>query len=136
MAFPKKKKAAEQVEGKVIPLAKAKVDGAGDKKEVAAKKAAMTPAPAPKPKAKKEPKVKRSGKLAQLYGGKKITVNTPANPKRGKSAERFDLYKTGMTTDAAVEAGVLWADIEYDQKPHAYVNKKGERVTGPFITVK
>lgn len=43
-----------------------------------------------------------------------ISVLVEGNPKRGKSAERFALYQTGMTVAAALEAGVSRTDIVWD----------------------
>lgn len=43
----------------------------------------------------------------------KVLVDT--NPKRGKSAERFNAYKDGMTVKEAKDAGVTAADITYDK---------------------
>lgn len=65
----------------------------------------------------------RGGK-SQLHSDSHIiTINVAENPKRGKSAERFALYEDGMTVAAAIEKGVLRADVNYDAR-------KG------FITVK
>lgn len=138
MAFPKTKTEAKDEKpskgAKVIPLAKAKVAGAPDKAKVEAAKTSVKPAPEPKKKAEK--KVGRKSQLSEKYAGKRITINCPENPKRGKSAARFALYKQNMKVEDAVAAGVLWADIEYDQKPHSYKDKKGETKKGPFITLK
>lgn len=36
------------------------------------------------------------------------------NPKRGASAERFALYRSGMTVEDALKAGVRRADLKWD----------------------
>ncbi len=48
----------------------------------------------------------------------KITTEDGKNPKREgtPSAERFALYKNGMTVKEAKEAGVKAADISYDSE--------------------
>ncbi len=37
------------------------------------------------------------------------------NPKRGKSAQRFELYRNGMTIEQALAAGLSSADIGWDK---------------------
>jgi len=51
-----------------------------------------------------------------------ITVVVEANPKRegSKGAERFDLYKTGMTVQAFKDAGGTMADVRWDRE-HGYI---------------
>jgi hypothetical protein len=44
----------------------------------------------------------------------RITMLVQENPKRGASAERFALYKDGMTVAQALEAGVQRADLRWD----------------------
>ena len=45
------------------------------------------------------------------------------NPKRGKSAERFSLYKEGMTVGEAREVGIYAADLGNDiQKGFISIN--------------
>lgn len=39
------------------------------------------------------------------------------NPKKGASAQRFGLYRDGMTVDEALKAGVTLADIRWDADP-------------------
>jgi len=65
------------------------------------------------PKEKKDPVVR---KIAGFDRSAKITVLVKENPKRknSKSATRFDFYKSGMTIDQALAAGVAAADISYD----------------------
>lgn len=58
-----------------------------------------------------------------------IKILVDKNPKRegSKSAERFSLYKNGMTVKQAKEAGITAADIAYDSDT--------TRKDGPYISV-
>jgi hypothetical protein len=70
-----------------------------------------------------EPKPKRSGSYddaATITFGKDKEGNAYGpknNPKRegSKSHERFAAYKSGMTVRQALDAGVLGADLKYDE---------------------
>jgi len=64
-------------------------------------------------------------KKARIKDEAVIKILADKNPKRGKSAERFALYKDGMTVKEAKEAGVTAADITYD------TNKEFISVTEP-----
>ena len=64
------------------------------------------------PKAPKEPKVSR---FKELYpDDAKVTVLVPANPKRGKSKERFEGYTGSATVGEARAKGVTYADLAWD----------------------
>lgn len=58
-------------------------------------------------------------KYGDNLGSKKIKVLVD-NPKRGASRDRFDLYRSGMSVDTAIEKGVLRADIRFDLA-HKYI---------------
>lgn len=80
-------------------------------------------APAKKPAAKKttKPKARRATsngeRAAPLSGDAKITlVHKGENPKRAAAAERFGLYRTGMTVDAYIAAGGQRRDVVWDAK--------------------
>lgn len=89
------KKAAEK------PAAKKAAKKAAAKK--AAKKAEAT-----------EPGTR--GRAPNISGDAKIKllVEKGANPKRGTAAERFALYKNGMTVDEYIAAGGKRADVNWD----------------------
>ena len=84
----------------------------------------------PKPVAKKaapvaEKSTKKAAPVAEKSGpgrksafsdDMKITVVAKENPKRAKAAERFALYKNGMTIGEYVKAGGTVADIRWDVK--------------------
>ena len=84
----------------------------------------------PKPVAKKaapvaEKSTKKAAPVAEKSGpgrksafsdDMKITVVAKENPKRAKAAERFALYKNGMTIGEYVKAGGTMADIRWDVK--------------------
>lgn len=63
-------------------------------------------APAPAPASVKSPKV----------ANQSITLLVSANPKRGKSAPRFALYTTCLTTHEYIAAGGYSADLAWDTK--------------------
>ncbi len=69
-------------------------------------------------KAGKAKEAKRAEKSNRKRGGdladKKVKLLVKENPKRGKSAERFAIYKTGMKVSEFVEKGGLLADVKYD----------------------
>ncbi len=56
----------------------------------------------------------------KLSDGAKIKVLAKENPKRGKSAKRFSIYKNGMTVAAAIEKGALRGDLRWDAA-HKYI---------------
>jgi hypothetical protein len=49
-----------------------------------------------------------------------VVLLSQENPKRGKSRERFALYKPEQTVEEALKAGVLSADLTWDVA-HGYV---------------
>lgn len=72
-----------------------------------------------KPKRARKPVVKSEGDgdkppRPKLNREAVITLLTEANPKRGKSAERFAAYATGQTVAQALAAGVTTSDIYWD----------------------
>lgn len=52
----------------------------------------------------------------KVAGDAKITLLRKDNPKRGASADRYKLYKSGMTVDDYVKAGGFRADIAWDME--------------------
>lgn len=56
------------------------------------------------------------GRKSAFSDGMKITVLAKENPKRAKAAERFALYKNGMTIGDYVAAGGTMADVRWDVK--------------------
>lgn len=56
------------------------------------------------------------GRAPNIDGAAKIKILTEkgANPKRGTAAERFALYKNGMTVDEYIAAGGKRADVNWD----------------------
>jgi hypothetical protein len=100
----------------------AKKDAAPAKRP-AAKKAAAAPAASKKaaPAAKKAPAKKAAaesagtrGRAPNIDGSAKIKVLVKENPKRAAAAERFALYKNGMTVDEYLVAGGKRADVNWD----------------------
>lgn len=81
----------------------------------APKKNAPEKAAAPEKNAEGEEK-KGRGRNRKFQPEQKITILAKENPKRAGStaAERFALYKNGMTVKAALEAGVKAADLSWD----------------------
>lgn len=65
-----------------------------------------------------------AGKRA-AFRARKITVIVPENPKRGKSAQRFDKYKSGMTVQDYLDAGGTTADVRYDEA-HKFIELSPE----------
>jgi len=91
-------------------------------KKPAAPKAEKKPAA---PKAEKKPaapkkeapsKVEGRGRNSAFAPEMKITILAESNPKRAKAAERFALYKNGMTVAKYLELGGLLADVRWDAK--------------------
>ena len=93
------------------------------KPEAAAKKTAPTKTAA-KPEVKKAAPAKKAEAAAAKKPGRapaftddmKIKVLVGENPKRGSAAERFALYKNGMTVAAYLDAGGKRPDISWDSK--------------------
>lgn len=48
------------------------------------------------------------------FAGKSVKILVDSNPKRGKAAERFALYKNGMSVDEFVKLGGTVADVRWD----------------------
>jgi hypothetical protein len=75
-------------------------------------------APAPAEKAAKTPKPagEGRGRARKFQADQKIQIIAAENPKRASSASaaRFDLYKNGMTVQAALAAGVTSGDLSWD----------------------
>ena len=92
------------------------------------KKAPAKKAAAPKAAAKKTAKKTAAAKKAPADGAgrpgrkpaftddAKISILSKENPKRAKAAERFNLYKEGMTVGKYIEAGGTRADVRWDAK--------------------
>jgi len=68
-----------------------------------------------------EKKTKQRGSPSFPADGK-ISLRVESNPKRkgSKSFDRFAHYKEGMTVEAAVKAGVLYADLKWDTE-HGFI---------------
>lgn len=134
-----KKSPAKPAIGSGSPKLDRTLDRAAGK--VVNKPATPTP-PAPVKPSKPTPKVAWKPVPAKDYSakvaGKRVHLLTAGvNPKHGKSAKRFDLYKEGMTVEAALSAGVLLLDLQWDASPHhAWRNQAGEVVRGAFIELK
>ena len=47
---------------------------------------------------------------------RKITILVEGNPKRGTAAERYNLYKNGMTVGKYIELGGQLRDVTWDAK--------------------
>lgn len=90
------------------------------KKVVAKKQAKGGKAKAAKQAARK-PAVDWSADAVKVDDKKKIKVLASENPKRGKGAKRFALYRNGMTVEAALEKGVTRADVRWDVA-HRYIS--------------
>lgn len=59
------------------------------------------------------PKAKR-GRASRFASEHRIRVVSEKNPKRGKAAERFNLYRDGMTVEQYLAAGGTTADLAWD----------------------
>jgi hypothetical protein len=73
--------------------------------------------PAKRPVAKKtaaKAEAGTRGRKPAIADTAKIKLLVKENPKRGTAAERFSLYKNGMTVGDALEAGMKRADINWD----------------------
>lgn len=68
-----------------------------------------------------EKKTKQRGSPSFPADGK-ISLRVESNPKRkgSKSYDRFAHYKNGMTVEASVKAGVLYADLKWDSE-HGFI---------------
>jgi hypothetical protein len=55
--------------------------------------------------------------FAAKVKGKKVHLLVKENPKRGKSAKRFSLYREGMAVEAALAAGVWPLDLSGTRRP-------------------
>lgn len=90
----------------------AKKSDAPAKKTATAKKAE---APAKKTAKKAEAaEAGARGRAPNIAGTAKIKLLTKENPKRAAAAERFALYKNGMTVDEYIAAGGKRADVNWD----------------------
>lgn len=70
---------------------------------------------------KAEPKNKAPKGAAQVETmaanrARKITILVEGNPKRGTAAERYNLYKNGMTVGKYIELGGQLRDVTWDIK--------------------
>lgn len=104
-------------------MASAKTPAA--KKAAPAAKKGADPKPAAKKGADPKPTAKKAapadepsgrGRKPNIGGDAKIKVLAKENPKRGSAAERFALYKNGMTVDEYIAAGGTRADVNWDTK--------------------
>lgn len=79
---------------------------------------AKAPAPAKKTKAPAAaaPKAPSGGRASFTVADIITVVHKGENPKRGTAAERYDLYKSGMTVEAYIAAGGQRRDVVWDQK--------------------
>ena len=102
----------QQPEGNTMSEKAPKKRAAPAKPEVAApsKKTAKTTKPA----AAESPAGR--GRTPNILGTAKIKVLVKDNPKRAAAAERFALYKSGMTVDEYIAAGGTRADVNWDVK--------------------
>lgn len=81
--------------------------------EVCGKKA--TPSKAEKPATKRTMAQFHAERVAEKRS-LKITVLVEGNPKRGTAAQRFSLYKNGMTVGKYIERGGQLRDVTWDAK--------------------
>ena len=113
----------QSVAGKTVTLKALEKEAA---KLVAPAKAVSTEPKAAK-KGGAQPGSGRPKTAIKFEAEQKITVTyrdkdgNPGNPKRGVSAERFNLYKNNMTVEAALQAGVRSGDLDWDVK-HEYIS--------------
>lgn len=78
--------------------------------------AEAAPAKANPIKAKAEDASGKRGRQPNIDGTAKIKILVKDNPKRAAAAERFNLYKNGMTVDEYIAAGGARADVNWDVK--------------------
>ena len=95
----------EMATAKKSPKPVAKKAAPAEAKKSPVKKAAPAPAEKSGP-----------GRKSAFNDTMKITVLVKENPKRAKAAERFALYKNGMTIADYVAAGGTLADVRWDTK--------------------
>jgi chemotaxis protein histidine kinase CheA len=93
-----------------------KIAGKSEKaaKEPTAKKEAAAP------KAAKEPTAKKEAAAPKAADTRKITLLVTENPKRGKSVERYEYYRTAKTVAEYIQMGGGRADIAWDAA-HNYI---------------
>lgn len=99
-AAPEQAETTEQVEDKVAKKRKATAKARPRKAKAAAKKANGA----------------SRGRRGSYDPGAKITLLAKENPKRKgtKAFKRFEKYRPGMTVQEALDAGVSWADLRWD----------------------
>lgn len=102
-----KKTEAAEAPAKRKPAAKTEAPAAPAKKTAAAKKS--TPA-------KKAPTASAGGRRLFTEDGVITVTHKGENPKRGTAADRYDLYRSGMTVSAYLAAGGQRRDVVWDQK--------------------
>lgn len=85
-------------------------------KKAAAVEAKAAPAKSTKKAAPAPVEKAGPGRKSAFNDGMKITVLVKENPKRAKAAERFALYKNGLTIADYVAAGGTLADVRWDVK--------------------
>ena len=86
-------------------------------KTVIANSAPAKPAAKPtKSAAAAKPKAPTGGRASFGVDDVITVVHKGENPKRGTAAERYDLYKSGMTVAAYIAAGGQRRDVVWDQK--------------------
>lgn len=77
----------------------------------------LAPKAQPKPAAKKPAAAPVGRGRAHFSEAGVITIlHKGENPKRGTAAERYDLYRSGMTVAAYIAAGGQRRDVVWDQK--------------------
>lgn len=102
-AAPAKRPAAKKTEG-ATPATKSAKNAKAAPTKAAAKAAKAAPAA----------EAGTRGRQPNISGSAKIKVLSADNPKRGTAAERFALYKNGMTVDEYIAAGGKRADVNWD----------------------
>jgi len=98
-----------------IPLPSAKPKAPTSAAEAMARTLVAQSAGSPAP-AKKAAPVAGSGRASFGVDDVITVVHKGENPKRGTAAERYDLYKSGMTVAAYIAAGGQRRDVVWDQK--------------------
>jgi len=64
----------------------------------------------------KAPKGEAQAETMAANRARKITILVEGNPKRGTAAERYNLYKNGMTVGKYIELGGQLRDVTWDAK--------------------
>lgn len=77
--------------------------------------AAVTPTKKSEPK-NKEPKGQKQAETMATNRARKIKILVEGNPKRGTAAERYELYKNGMTVGKYIDLGGQLRDVTWDAK--------------------